>query len=162
MKLKKDQFKKILKECIMELVEEGAFDKVISESLQTAGHARPAANDLVSGGGGNDNPYQFDNSVGQMTPNQRLKEIARMTAAGVSGNDPQRANMMASILEDTVKTTWQQTMAAERGGPGVNQVFVGESVNPEQVKVEQAELEALSAGRGVKHWAALAFGKYNK
>lgn len=161
MKLKKDQFKKILKECIMELVEEGAFDKVISESLQTAGHARPAANDLVSGGG-DDNPYQFNNAVGQMSPGQRLKEIAKMAAVSISGNDSRRASMMTSILEDTAKTTWQQTMAAERGGPGVNQVFIGEGVNPEQVKVEQAELEALSAGRGVGHWATLAFSKYNK
>ncbi len=159
MKLKRDQFKNILKECIVELIGEGAFDKIISESLHSAASARPAANDFVSSNT-NENPHAY--GMGQLTPNERLKEIANHAAMLSSGNDPKRASMLASIFEDTAKTTLQKTLAAENGGYGSTQMFVGEQVSPEELKAEQVELEVLSQGRGTNHWAALAFGRYSK
>ena len=47
MKLNSAQFKKILKECIRELITEGAFDNVIKENVQVNAPPRMAANDFV-------------------------------------------------------------------------------------------------------------------
>jgi hypothetical protein len=175
MKLNRTQFKKILKECITELIQEGAFDKVVSENLQTT--PRVAANDLVSNaafGGpyGNapestqeqndqESAHPFEN-VGQLTPNRRLQEVARLTAARTSKGDPKAAQMLTAIFEDTAMTTLQRDIAHGAGGRGSNAMFVGEQDDPAVDAVDKAELDALSNGMGASHWAAIAFGKQKK
>jgi len=146
MKLNKIQFKKILKECIRELIVEGAFNNVIKENVETEyPNRRPAANDFVP------NPRE----VGTQTPNDRLKEIAKIAAQDASKGDPKSAAMMASIFEDTARTTLQSQMGAEGKGGG-GDVYTG---NPEEEQKEMKTLDALSGGRGVSHWATVAFGK---
>lgn len=157
MKLNRAQFKKILKECIRELITEGAFDNVIKENVQ-APTARLAPQDLVAPG--HAAPQQPFNSVGHMTPNQRLRELSRVAAAQAGKGDPKQAAMMESIFADTAMTTLQHQLGTEMGGGGG--VYLGEQASAETDKVDQAELNALSGGRPKNHWAALAFGKYEK
>ena len=155
MKLNKNQFKKILKECILELVKEGAFDKVISESLHSSNHVQSRSGvDLRE----NTNQAQ-PLGLGQMTPNQRLKEVARMTAMGAANGDKKQAEMLASIFEDTAMTTLQSQLN-EGGGGGA--MSLEENNMPAITEHEQAQLELLSGGHGMKHWAALAFGTAGK
>ena len=165
MKLNKAQFKKILKECIRELIDDGAFNTVIKESVGPAAmrpNTRPAANDFASSYGGEeyaaDAPAAFS-AVGHMSPNARLQEISRLTAAQASGGDPQQAKMMESIFADTAQTTLQNMIGNEGGGHGM---YTGEPTDPQEEQQEMAVLDVLSGGKGAKHWAALAFGKYNK
>jgi hypothetical protein len=169
MKLKKDQFKVILKECILELIDEGAFDKVLAESL----HASPrvAANGLMTSHPQvPQNPYQQNrqpqsrpdysyNHVGQGSPNQRLQEISKITAQMASGGDPRQASMLANIFEDTARTTLQEQLG--QGGGGGN-MYVGEQSSPEQDAADRAQLEALSNGMGASRWAAVAFANLGK
>lgn len=152
MKLKKDQFKKILKECILELIGEGAFDKVINESLRTMPrtHQSSMMSEQING---SNQPYEH---VGHMTPNQRLKEVARLAAGAAAGNNPKQAAMLNAIFEDTAMTTLQKQMGALNTGDG--SLFIGEQVDPSVEAADRAELEALSGVHGTNHWAALAFG----
>jgi hypothetical protein len=157
MKLKKDQFKKILKECILELINEGAFDKVVSEGLQESkrygrnDQNRPAVQlqeNYDSGHGG----------FGQLSPNERLREMARTTAHLASGGNKKQADMLSKIFEDTAMTTLQAQLASGDKGNISPGMFIGEQADPQVEMFEQAQLDALSGGRGAKHWAALAFG----
>lgn len=167
MKLNKAQFKKILKECIRELITEGAFDTVIKENVAptvVSSGRRPTANDFASsfGGGAPVDPEHQPafNSVGHMTPNARLQELSRVAAHGASGGDPAQAKMMEAIFADTASTTLQSQLGYESHGSAG--IYTGEDADPEQERQEMAALDVLSGGRGAGHWAALAFGKYNK
>jgi len=153
MKLDRTQFKKVLKECMRELIDEGAFSNVMKESnfRQEASNERPAANDFVA-----------SSQVGNSSPNDRLKEISRAAAAQISKGDPKSRAMMESIFEDTARTTWQRQMEAERGGTGQDEVYVGDETSAEVNAQEMAMLDVLSGGRGAQHWAAVALGKTNK
>ena len=172
MKLSKLQFKKILKECIRELIGEGAFDNVVTENLSNhvpAQQPRRAANDFVSSFGGSladqaasyqTAPYQAapyqEEAHTDVRPNSRLDELTKMTAAQCAHGDPSQAAMMESIFADTARTTLQERLAAEGGGG------YARPVDPQQDAREMAQLEQLTGGHGTGHWAALAFGKYSK
>lgn len=163
MKLNRTQFKKILKECIRELIMEGAFDNVIKENVQVP-PTRMASNDLVSNGYSNQSNPQLTNHpfapVGQLSPAQRLRELAKLTAVHSAQGDSKQAAIMENIFADTAMTTLQQQLGTEMGGSG--EVYLGEQENPAIEERDQMELNALSGGRPKNHWAALAFGKYEK
>jgi len=160
MKLNRTQFKKILKECIRELITEGAFDNVIKENVQpVAATARVAPNDFVGQVTKNSTTAQPPfSSVGHMTPNERLRELSRIAAMQTAQGDPKQAAMMESIFADTAMTTLQSQLGTEMGGGGG--VYLGEQASPEVEQIDQAQLNALSGDRPKNHWAALAFGKY--
>lgn len=158
MKLNRTQFKKILKECIRELITEGAFDSVIKENM-SAPPARVAARDLV-GSSGVEAPTLPYGSVGQLSPAQRLKDLAKVTAVHSAKGDTKQAAIMEQIFADTAMTTLQQQLGTEMGGSG--DVFVGHTSNPAVEQHDQMEIMALNGGQPVNHWAALAFGKYEK
>lgn len=173
MKLNRMQFKKILKECIKELIDEGAFNKVVKENFQPGSFesysnpSRPVANDLV----GNQiapapdepSPVQHFSSMGQGSPNDRLREVARMTALYSTNGDQKQAKVMESIFADTAMTTLQNQMGSEMSaGGGANGMYVGEANSKENEQIDQAQIQALNGGRPMNHWAALAFGKYDK
>lgn len=166
MKLSKIQLKKILKEVVRELVDEGAFDRTIQECVgpRTNGRRRPAANDFASSFGGGVPAVEGEepafNSRAQMSQNTRLQTLSRVAAAEAAGGDAEQAKMMEAIFADTAQTTLQSQLGYEsHGGAGI---YTGEQANPEQEAKEMAALDALSGGKGAQHWAALAFGKYSK
>lgn len=160
MKLNKIQFKKILKECIRELIVEGAFDNVVTENLAAQYTApsprRHAADDFVSTVA--TPSYQPEPIEGRGRANARLDELSRVAAEQCSHGDPQQAAMMESIFVDTAKTTLQKRLAFEGGGGA----YVGEPMSAQEEALEMAELDQLAGGQGAGHWAALAFGKYEK
>lgn len=167
MKLSKTEFKKILKQCIKELIVEGAFNNVIKENV---GHvspepARVASNDLVSNNqqqpSNNFNP--FTSSVGQSSPNERMRELVRMTAMHSANGNEKQAAIMENILTDTAQTTYLK----QRGAEGTGAAGMGGKtyVSKEEEQYDKAQLDALNGiggNKGSNHWAALAFGKYEK
>jgi hypothetical protein len=129
---------------------EGAFDKVIGESLRNSS----AAPGIVNESNGHMNA-----GMGQMTPNQRLKQMAAITAQAASGGNNKQAEILSKIFEDTAMTTLQQQLTDN--GSGNAGMYVGEQSNPITEQRDKEQLEMLSnvgGGHGVKHWAALAFG----
>jgi hypothetical protein len=180
MKINRAQLKSILKECVKELITEGAFNNVIKENMGSTSNAprndnndtsniwsangvrRPAPNDLQQNHQEthypkNNNNNQYEQNVGQMGPNQRLQELARTTAQNASGGNPKHAKMMESIFADTAMTTLQKQLA--NGDGGGNGVYVGEEYTQETQQADLADLQALGGGAPQGHWAALAFGK---
>lgn len=144
-KIKKAQLKKIIKECILELSKEGSLNDIVIENKNHSSSSQTMINER-----------NHNNNNKQTTANTRLKEIANTTAQYVSMGNPKKSKIMAAIFEDTANTTLQQTLYNE--GHGSN-MFLGEQVNQEQIKVEQEQLEALAGGNNVKRWATVAFGK---
>lgn len=178
MKINRAQLKSILKECVKELITEGAFNNVIKENMSSSpsaprhnndespniwnanGVRRPAPNDLQQNNYESHSPKnnsQYDHNVGQMGPNQRLQELAKTVAQNASGGNPKHARMMESIFADTAMTTLQKQLA--NGDGGGNGVYVGEEYTQETQQADLAELQALGGGAPQGHWAALAFGK---
>lgn len=167
MKLNKAQLKKILKEVVRELVSEGAFDKTIQECVgprANGSRRRPAANDFAASFGGGAPVQQGAapafNSSEHMSPNAKLQTLSRIAAAEAAGGDKEQAKIMEAIFADTASTTLQKQISYESHGG--SSLYANEQISPEEERQEMAELDALSGGKGAEHWAALAFGKYNK
>ena len=97
-----------------------------------------------------------------MNPNQRLRELSKLAAMHSAKGDSQQAAMMESIFADTAMTTLQKQMGMEMTGASTGGVYVGETASAETEQIDRAELNALSGNRPPNHWAALAFGKYDK
>jgi len=168
MKLSRVQFKKILKECIHELIEEGAFNSVIKENINTNSSGNQtrnlqAVNDLVSQQNPiQENPVQSFAQVGQGSPAERLKHIAKMTAMQTAKGDQRQANIMEQIFTDTAMTTLQQQLGNERSMSGNAGVYLGEQQDPTVDRADQMQIQALAGGLPKNYWASLAFGKAGK
>lgn len=146
MKLKRDEFKAMLKECILELVQEGKL-------FQGSGAS-------AASGGGNQLGEQ---GAGEGTPNQQfLNEVnatASAMARGIAKGDTKKNAMYQSIIADTAKTTLQTQRAAELGLNSGGGMMMEASVNPEDRAFDNAQLNVFQASN---RWAQLAFGNKAK
>lgn len=140
MKLARDEFKAMLKECILELVQEGKiFQGVVAPASPSSSGAESAS--TQSGG----------------TSNNKLNEAVQLTARMVAKGDPRKASLYESIIADTARTTLQKQLSAQMTGGG--ELNEG-AVLPEEKAFDQAQLGAFAAK---DRWALLAFGgKSNK
>jgi hypothetical protein len=143
MKLKRDEFKAMLKECILELVQEGK----IFQGTNLSAHRKPVAEHAA-----------LDADIvesGTVTPNTRLNEAVKMTAAGMAKGDPKRASMFESIIADTARTTLQKQLSAEMTGGSGGLMGMGAPALPEERAFDQAQMGMFAAK---DRWATLAFG----
>lgn len=147
MKLKRDEFKAMLKECILELVQEG---RIFQGSAQAPSRpAQPSSNSKLN------EVTELGDSDG-MTPNTRLNEAVRVTTHLISKGDPKKAALYQNIIADTARTTLQKQLANQMSGGGV---LMESAVLPEEREVDQAQLGMFAANQ---RWATLAFGGKNK
>lgn len=150
MKMTKSQFKSLMKECLSELINEGAFDRKleqIAESKMRSGHVPQGSNSL--------NEQGF--SGAPSGANHRLLEAVRM----VAGSQPnERRSMFQEILMDTAMTTLQRQLSGEMGGGGTG-LMENVPVSPSQRAADENELAAL-AGGNPQRWALAAFGGKKK
>lgn len=142
MKLKRDEFKTMLKECILELVQEGKIFQ--SGGLQTAPRSSVSANKL--------NEVTELGDADGITPNTRLNEAVRVTTALVTKGDPKKAALYQNIIADTARTTLQKQLANQMTGGGA---LMEGAVLPEERELDQAQLGMFAANQ---RWAQLAFG----
>jgi hypothetical protein len=142
MKLKRDEFKAMLKECILELVQEGKI-------FQGGAH-QPTPRALNTGAKLNE-VAELGDAEG-VTPNTRLNEAVRMTTALVSKGDPKKAALYQHIIADTAKTTLQKQLANQMTGGGA---LMEGAVLPEERELDQAQIGMFAANQ---RWAQLAFG----
>jgi len=167
MKLSKSEFRAMIKECIRELVQEGAFNAVITESIGGGVPARMpvAASDMISvPAPQNMNPYGLINQQPpspSLVHNPVLSNAIQMATSLVTRAKPEQAALYGQIFEDTSRTTLQKMIGQEhehRQGLG------GLAIPEEQAalnKEDSKSLEALAAiggGGDMQRWAKVAMG----
>lgn len=184
MKLTKTEFKSMIKECIRELVKEGAFNEVITEEVSSVSKStRVASNDMVAKknpidiararnaaarmAGYNDfigNPDDISDvpTSTTMPMNEGLKKLIETTSSQMSKGDSKAANAYAAILADTAMNTLPQQMAQDPSRGGGYGALAAAGMQGAQEKVAPQELQAIAPQGDVSHWAKLAFGKYGK
>lgn len=178
MKLTKTEFKSMIKECIRELVKEGAFNEVLSEEVSNVAKSnRIASRDMVSTknptdvakarmlaarmAGYNDFNGSSEN-VSDVPMNENLKKLIETTSSQMGKGDTKAANAYAAILADTAMNTLPQQMAQDPSRNGGYGALAAAGMQGVQEKVAPQELQAIAPAGDVSHWAKLAFGKYNK
>lgn len=147
MKLKRDEFKAMLKECILELVNEGKIFHGSPASGMSRAQQSAESKDSI-----NENSRAQASSA---TPNSRLNEAVQMTARQVGKGDPKRVSMFESIIADTARTTLQKQLSSQMSG---GEMMEG-AVLPEERAFDAAQLGAFAAK---DRWATLAFGNKSK
>jgi len=143
MKLKRDEFKALLKECILELAQEGKIFQNTGFSEAAEQRARMSS------------PEIEENRL-DVTPNSRLNEAVQRTAMMVAKGDHQKASMFEKIIADTARTTLQKQLSAQMTGAG--NLMEG-AVLPEEKAFDNAQLGVFAAK---DRWAILAFGGKGK
>jgi len=184
MKLTKTEFKAMIKECIRELVKEGAFNEVLTEEVSNAVKTnRVASGDMISKknpvdvararslaarvagyndfGGNSEDTSDIPMST-TMPMNESLKKLIETTSSQMSKGDSKAANAYAAILADTAINTLPQQMSQDPSrGSGYGALAAANMQNVQE-KVAPKELQAIAPQGDIGHWAKLAFGKYNK
>jgi hypothetical protein len=185
MKMTKSDFKGMIKECIRELIKEGAFNDayIMSESARAASTTnRTASNDMVSqknpvdvararaaaarmagyddmGLGASENANVPTSSA---PINQNMKKLVEAASTQMSKGDSKMANAYAAILADTAMHTLPQQMAQDPSRNGGYGAMAAAGMQSEQEKVNPEQLQAIAPAGDLGHWAKLAFGKHNK
>ncbi len=142
----KAALKGMLKECLRELIEEGAFDHVMKESVTAPVSMRQAP------------PSPSNNQRQQPSPdanndflNTFVGDVARSAASGNS--------KMAEMLKEAFMDTAMTTMVNQREGKGYGALdeHLPAISSSEQAKMDSeiAQIEAL-AGSSIHRWAQTA------
>lgn len=148
-KLKRDEFKAMLKECILELVQEG---KIFQPSVGQSSSAR----NIQQKNSSKLNEVAELGEPDGVTPNTRLNEAVRVTTQLVTKGDPKQVAMYQSIIADTARTTLQKQLANQMTNGGA---LMEGAILPEEREIDQAQLGMFAANQ---RWAQLAFGGNNK
>lgn len=154
MKMSKLQFKSMLKECLSELINEGAFDskieKITEGKLTSFGVGRNLSN----------KPSPSSSSFGNLQEqpvNNNLTQTVQGIVQGISVPGMSR-EMLAEIFMDTATGTLQKQLRKDKGlqearGMGSTEgLLVGEEISPEEEQEDDNQLALLSGG-GVSRWA---------
>lgn len=183
MKMSKADFKGMIKECIRELIKDGAFADVLAEGTnkQTApkqNSFRAAAKELIA-----ENPkvdkdklkaqaaqmsgyYQGAEegySASDAKPiNEHVKKIISATANEMGKGNSKLSNAYAAIFEDTAMHTLPQQLANDTGTGSGMAALTAAGMQHQEEKVAPAQLESMAVGGDMGRWAQVAFGKINK
>mgnify|MGYP003642083758 CR=1 FL=1 len=148
-KLTRSAIKSIVKECLIEILEEGISEKGSSRLSESSRRKTKTKH--------KDPPVRrkgFDNvsySRDSRKPNSEFESnIARVANSMTS--DP----VLSSILADTAKTTLQEQVAGERVGPAGVSMPTAMAGDAASRQAAQSSPEDLFAGSASK-WADLAF-----
>lgn len=150
MKLTKGEFRLMIKECIRELITEGAFNQILSESI--TGNVLPNSATVTG------QNQQFSGNINQQQSNvnPHLQNIIQNTAKMVTAARPQQAGLYAALLEDTAKTTLQKMLLNDSQMRSGGNMIVEDNTPVSAHEVQ--DLQALSVGGDMKRWAAIAMG----
>lgn len=140
MKTTKSELKSILKECLLELIAEGALNSVANQQPQMM--MQPQYGNQ-SYGGYPPPPPQYQQ------PNQQMVNRAQMIAQGAFGGNSQQAKLFENMLLDSA----MDDEATEMG-------MVPQSQQG-QLNVERQEMKKFGGG-AMGRWANLAFNTQPK
>jgi hypothetical protein len=160
MKLTKTEFKTLMKECLSELINEGAFDKKlekIAESKIQVGVLAASNKKIMSEiKGGLAASSEESSQLQEINP--RLFDAVKAVNAFQPSD---RKKLFEEIMLDTAMTTLQKQMANGDGFGNASGLYQNMPVAPETIANDAAQLEALSGGN-VSRWALAAFGGNKK
>lgn len=145
----KSQFKVLMKECLTELINEGAFDRKleqIAEGKMRGGYIPQAPNSL----------NEQANSLPAGT-NPKIMEAVNIVTMGQQGS---RKSMFQEILMDTAMNTLQKQLSGEMSGGGAG-LMENMPVSQMQKAADEQQIAAL-AGGNPSRWALAAFGGKKK
>jgi hypothetical protein len=184
MKMTKTDFKGMIKECIKELIKDGAFAEVLAESVNTNKQSvtnkqssfRAAAKELIS-----DTPkvdkdklkaqaaqmsgyYEGmgeSSSTSEARPiNEHVKKLISMTANEMGKGNSKLSSTYAAIFEDTAIHTLPHQLANDTGaGGGGMAALTAAGMQNQEEKVAPAQLEAMAIDGDMSRWAKVAFNK---
>ena len=185
MKLTKSEFKAMIKECMRELIKEGAFGQTITESKNTTSKQKmvqptstrltgPASRDPMVAerarmaarrmAGAEDDldammpPGLSDTaSPSAQIQNPGLQNLVESTARMMAKGDSQLAESYASIFADTAVNTLPQMMANDTDRRGYGNLAAA-GMQGQVEKVNEQELQSLAVAGDMSRWAAVAFG----
>lgn len=149
MRMTKSQFKVLMKECLTELINEGAFDRKleqIAEGKMRGGYIPQAPNSL----------NEQANSLPAGT-NPKIMEAVNIVTMGQQGS---RKSMFQEILMDTAMNTLQKQLSGEMSGGGAG-LMENMPVSQMQKAADEQQIAAL-AGGNPSRWALAAFGGKKK
>lgn len=138
-KLTKGTLKELLRECLVELMEEEGIS-FIKEGAPASATPRPTAPESAA-------RVPASPAPARPIENQMLKESIKE----LTGNMP---DMFASIFEDTARTTLQEQLANE-----------GKVVLPpseEAMAADETVLKEMAEGGDLGRWASVAFAGQSK
>lgn len=135
MKLNPSDLKKLFKECILELIQEGKIFQDSSGNVKT-NSAQSNVSDTTA-----------------LQVNDKLQNAVKLTTHFVSRGDKKASKLYESIIEDTAKHTLQKQLAGEFGQGG------DIPATAEEKEFDKAQLNAFAAK---DRWAQLAFGNISK
>ena len=148
MKFTKSQFKSLLKECLAELIQEGAFDS----KLETIAEAKMAIVKEQARSTAND--AGMSNTI---TGGDVGKNVAMMNAIGVLARGTEGKGMWTgkkSLFEEILKDTAQNTLQKQLREDGL-----ANFTTPEEKKMNEMQLEALSGGDPGRWARVVNYGK---
>ncbi len=150
MKLTKGEFRLMIKECIRELITEGAFNQILTESIYS--------NAGINSGtiSGQSQQLYGNTNQQQANINPHLHNIVQNTAKMVTTAKPQQAGLYAALLEDTAKTTLQKMLLNDTQMRSAGNMIVEDNTPVSQH--DMRDLQALSGNGDMKRWAAIAMG----
>lgn len=158
MQITKKQFKEMLKEAIMELIEDGGLTTAIQEALHhSSGETPVSAFEILKSSQGQQVPQYLAESGGQVKyeasalskinkmPSQ-LTNLVKATAHQQAGGNP----LMESIFADTAMTTFAQQREGTAG-------LVPEGlVDQQEIVSETKQMQKLTADGDITRWAKVA------
>ena len=156
MKMSKIQFKTLMKECLTELINEGAFDKklekIAESKMPSHGTGILYGNQAASPSRGGQATYSPPQEQAGVNP--RLLEAVKNV---ISKQPPGRKSLFEEILMDTALTTLQKQIGSGDGFGAAGALFNDAPVSQEIIAHDQAQLQAMSGG-DPSRWAMAAFG----
>jgi len=181
MKMSKADFKGMIKECIRELIKDGAFADVLAEGTNKQpapqqSSFRTAAKELISTNaqvvdrdklkaqaermsGYYEGAGDMPNAQTARPVNDHVKKLISMTANEMGKGNAQLSNTYAAIFEDTAMHTLPQQLANDTSvGSGMGALQAAGMQNQKE-QVAPAQLEAMAHDGDITHWAKLAFHK---
>lgn len=146
MKIQKNEFKAIIKECLKELINEGALNPILSGLL-----SEQSSGDV------------FKDQQQIPVNNQLIKAVAMQTAGG----NPKQAEIMEQIFADTAVNSLPYHMRNEMPGSGANIASLSEGMvtpsysqntfTPPRNPLPPRELTQQQPVTAASRWANLAF-----
>lgn len=159
-KLSKSQFKSLMKECLLELINEGLFDKKLEQIAEAKAQKNKEV--LFGNGKGTSKPTSTTSGQTEQTPegiNPRLIEMVKSVTAAQPSS---RKSMFEEIMLDTALTTLQDQISRGGDGFGAAAGLLNNGPVPEAVQQhDEAQLQAM-AGGNIGRWALAAFGNNKK
>jgi len=150
-KLTKQSFKALLKECLMEILEEENVIFVKESKGNVSKPNRQKLQQMIR------EEISEPKSVEQTVDNPFLKESINNLSENLSMLDKSKRSIYESIFEDTARTTYQEMIQND-----VN--YSGPALKPtaQQLKEDEEVLKEMTMDGDLSRWAAVAFGGNNK